>query len=243
MPNYNQSKIYKVICSETQKIYIGSTCQPLYKRLFQHKSSSNQCMSKTFINPTIVLIENFSCENKEQLIKRERYYIDSLECVNKNKPGRSKKEYYHDNIDKISENHKHYYQDNIDKILEYHKQYYQDNKDKIAENQKQYQQDNKDKIAEYHKQYKLDNKDKIKEYYQDNREKRIEQVKQYNQDNKDKISEYQKQYHQDNREKRIEKNKIRTDCECGGYYRYNGKARHLKSKKHITHIDKQGVKM
>ncbi len=179
MPNYNQSKIYKVICSETQKLYIGSTCQPLYKRLFQHKSSSNPCMSKTFINPTIVLIENLSCQNKEELTKRERYYIDSTDCVNKQKPGRTQKEHY------------------------------QDNKDKILEQQKQ--------------------------YYQDNREKKIEKVKQHYQNNIDKIKEYKKQYRLDNKEKL----KNKTYCECGGYYIYGGKNRHLKSKKHITHIHNQ----
>ena len=154
MPDYTNGKIYKVICSESQKIYIGSSTQPLYKRLYGHKQKGNTCVSKCFINPTIVLIEKFSCQNKEELTKRERYYIDTLDCVNKIRPGRSKKEYYQDNKDKIKE----YYQDNKEKILEYNKQYKLDNKDEI----KQYKLDNKDKIAEQGKQYYQDNREKNK---------------------------------------------------------------------------------
>ena len=37
-------------------------------------------------NYSIVLIENVECDTKEQLLKRERHYIESIECLNKRRP-------------------------------------------------------------------------------------------------------------------------------------------------------------
>eukprot|EP00952_Eustigmatos_sp_NYUAD-ZCMA_P009908 40808-Eustigmatos_ZCMA.PRE.1 len=45
----------------------------------------------------IVLIEDFPCDNKEQLHARERHYIETLECVNKVIPNRTSAEYYQAN--------------------------------------------------------------------------------------------------------------------------------------------------
>jgi predicted GIY-YIG superfamily endonuclease len=36
---YKESKIYKIICYDTELCYIGSTTQPLHKRFYQHKSA------------------------------------------------------------------------------------------------------------------------------------------------------------------------------------------------------------
>ena len=46
-------------------------------------------------NVKIELIENYSCENREILRKREGEYIRSECCVNKHFPNRTKSEYYH----------------------------------------------------------------------------------------------------------------------------------------------------
>lgn len=37
----------------------------------------------------IVLIKEYPCKTKDQLLARKRFYIESLECVNKNIPGRT----------------------------------------------------------------------------------------------------------------------------------------------------------
>ena len=39
MPNYRYGKIYQLSCHTTDKIYIGSTCQPLDTRLAEHERS------------------------------------------------------------------------------------------------------------------------------------------------------------------------------------------------------------
>ena len=94
---------------------------------------------------SIILLENYPCENKEQLNARERFYIETIECVNKNIPTRTIKEYYEKNKDMILEQKKQYYEKNKDIILEQNKQYYEKNKDTLLEQQKQYQKQYYDK--------------------------------------------------------------------------------------------------
>ena len=122
---YQNGKIYKLICSQTGNVYIGSTIQTLKKRLRRHKSFSNDCISKSFINPTIHLIKNFPCNSIKELGVEERKFIDEINCVNIKKPGRTNAEYRLDNSDKI----KQWRLDNADKI----KQWRLENKDKIYE--------------------------------------------------------------------------------------------------------------
>lgn len=201
MPNYQKGKIYKIVDLNEEMIYVGSTCeQYLCSRMASHRASykklnkyysSHDIFDKYGIeNCKILLIENYPCNSKEELLKKEAEYIRQLNCVNKNISGRTKKEWYEDNKDEIIECIKQYQQDNKDKIKEYKKEYYEKNKDKIKENCKQYYQDNKDKIIECSKQYCDENKDKIREY-----------KKQYREKNKDKIKEYKKEYNKQYREK------------------------------------------
>jgi len=184
---YKNGKIYRIVCNETGLQYIGSTCKTLKQRLQQHKSSYkayndgkvNYITSFKILennNYDIVLIEDFPCERKEQLNARERFYIDSLTCVNKNSPnkfnelGKVKyaKEYYNDNKDKILDQKMIYYNDNKDKILNYQKEYREDNKDKILNYQKEYREDNKEKFLDYQKEYREDNKEYYKQYKNQN---------------------------------------------------------------------------
>ena len=116
MPDYSKSKIYKIICSETQKIYIGSTIQPLSKRLYGHKHKKNKCKSNTFIEPKIYLVETVCCDSKEELHARERYHIENIDCVNKCIPGRTHKEYCEKNKEKRKELYKKYREENKDII-------------------------------------------------------------------------------------------------------------------------------
>ena len=105
MPNYQNSKIYKLVCNTNNLTYYGSTTQPLNKRLHQHKDKIKRkiksCKNFDPNNIQIFLVENFKCDNKEQLIKKEREYIEKYECVNLSIPGRKMKEYYQDNKEHI----------------------------------------------------------------------------------------------------------------------------------------------
>lgn len=159
--DYSKGKIYKIVDLETDDCYVGSTCEPtLARRLAKHiscykcfeKGKGHFVSSYTILkngNYDIQLIEEYPCENKMQLHSREGYWIKELNCINKKIAGRSKKEFYNDNKDKIKE----YNQTNKNK----RKEYLEKNKEKIAivkkQYDKQYYEKNKDKIAEKHKKY------------------------------------------------------------------------------------------
>ena len=197
MPDYKQGKIYKIVCNVTGKVYIGSTIEILARRLAGHRRAyktfkegkSTNVTSYQIIeqgNYDIVLIENCPCESKEELLRRERYFIESLDCVNKIIPTRTKKEYIQENIEKIRERRKQYCLENIEKITERRKQWRIDNIEKT----KQYRIDNREKT----KQYEIDNKEKRKQWLIDNKESIKETVKQYRLNNKDAMNEKRRKY-------------------------------------------------
>ena len=142
MPNYQNGKIYKLICSETNRVYIGSTVNKLKYRKSQHKQSNNTCCSKDFINPKIILLENFPCNNKLDLHSKERYYVENTDCVNINIPGRTDKEY--------QEYCKEYREKNKEELYKKRKEYHEKNKDKIKERRskecKKYREKNKEEL-------------------------------------------------------------------------------------------------
>ena len=99
MPNYQLGKIYKIVHYTNNNNYIGSTCEPILARRLAGHVSDYKCYlnnKKKYItsfkvlensNYNIVLIEEYPCDTKDQLLARERYYIDTLDCVNKNRAG------------------------------------------------------------------------------------------------------------------------------------------------------------
>ena len=139
MPDYSKSKIYKIVCNETGQTYYGSTTVPLSQRIGKHRRYTG-CSSWCIIergNYDYSLIEEFSCESKEQLHKRERWYIENNDCVNVRVEGRTQKEYKQENKEKIQEQTKQYREANKEKIQEQRKQYLEANKEKIQEQTKQ----------------------------------------------------------------------------------------------------------
>ena len=135
MSNYQNGKIYSIRSySNTDLVYIGSTTQSLPKRFYGHKNKSNNCTSKQIIDigdAYIELIEFFPCDNVYELIKQEGEIIRSMVCVNKCIAGRTPKQYYIDNKEKILLKEKQYRDNNEEKILLKNKKYYIDNKEKI----------------------------------------------------------------------------------------------------------------
>ena len=113
MVNYEQGKIYKIVCNNTGLVYYGSTCEArLSRRLAHHRQKYNKekisgkfsiTSSKVLSgeNYEIVLVESCPCKNSEELHRKERYYIENHTCVNKYIPLRTDEEYRRDNADKI----------------------------------------------------------------------------------------------------------------------------------------------
>ena len=149
--DYKNGKIYTIRSHQTDKIYIGSTTQPLSKRLSYHKTQYKQYLNgkSPFItaydilqyeDAYIELLEEYPCDNREQLFKKEGELIrGGSNCVNKRIEGRTNKQYKEDNKDKIKEYQKEYNEQN----KEQKKEYYQQNKDKILQQQKEYREQNK----------------------------------------------------------------------------------------------------
>lgn len=99
MTDYTNSLIYKLCCKDATITdeYIGSTTNK-YKRKQHHKTSCNNENSKKFNYPVyqfirenggfenwdLIILEEYSCENKNQLLMKEREWIElrrpSLNC-------------------------------------------------------------------------------------------------------------------------------------------------------------------
>ena len=213
MPDYKNGKIYKLWSPEGNEIYIGATIQPLYKRFHHHKSargSSSKILFEKYNDVRIELVEEYSCDNKEQLTKREGEHIRNTNCINKNVAGRTQKEYNEDNKEKISEQKKEYRENNKDKIKEWR----ENNKEKLTEYNKEYRENNKEKLTEYVKEYN-------KEYYENNKDK----IKEYYENNKEKISEQHSQ---------------KYTCECGRTITINKKSRHERTLIHCNWVKSSG---
>ena len=154
---YDNGKIYKIVDNTNEyPPYFGSTIQPLYKRKSQHKAvNNNKCMSKLIIasgDYDIILVENYPCKSKEELLMRERHYIDNYDCINKKTPGRTGAEWYQDNKERILKKCKNKIK--TDDRKDYEKDYALKNKDIINKKSKLWYQDNKDKKREYDEKYR-----------------------------------------------------------------------------------------
>lgn len=99
MPDYKNGKIYKITSPNTRRVYYGSTVQSLSDRLHKHiyvykcflagKPFNGERISFKVIkkgDAVISLVENFPCDTKAELLRRERWYIENNKCVNKKMP-------------------------------------------------------------------------------------------------------------------------------------------------------------
>ena len=151
MNKYHNGKIYKIVDVGYNKQYIGSTTEKLSRRFAHHKGCykayqrSEYRHTRSFDlfeeygveNCKIELLENFKCETKEELLRREGEFIRDTDCVNKIIAGRTKKEY--------SEEYREW-------MLNLKKMYRQTHKQQKQEENRQYRENNSEKIAEYKKQ-------------------------------------------------------------------------------------------
>ena len=150
MRDYSKAKIYKLINDDLpDKVYYGSTIQKyLCNRLTTHKrDSKKETMTSSELFKTgkvkIILVENYPCNSKEELYKRERFYIENNECINKVIPTRTRKEHYQDNKEEIIKKCKEWREKNKEKYKKYMSDRYLKNKDKIKDYVKQWKQKQK----------------------------------------------------------------------------------------------------
>ena len=148
------ARIYKMNSSNGLVYYGSTTMKYLSSRLAKHRSevniTSKRCRSHLLFTEgdtvTITLVENVeNCKDKYELQARERWYIENSECVNKNIPTRTEKEWREENKETIAANAKEYYQANREQFLEKRKDYREENKEQITEYLKEWYKKNKEK--------------------------------------------------------------------------------------------------
>jgi hypothetical protein len=172
MPDYSKGKIYTIKCkTDDTKVYVGSTVNTLSKRFAGHKYDSKsqnrklyQEVNNDWDNWNIELYEEFPCNCKKELYKREGEVIRLIGTLNMQVEGRTQKEWRDDNAERIKENHKKHYEDNAERIKKNVKQYRINNAEIVKERKKQYYDDNAEKIKEYKKQWRIDNAERIREH-------------------------------------------------------------------------------
>ena len=212
---YHHSKIYKIICNDTGKIYVGSTTRNrIEERLIEHKCDKKQynqgksyshiCASYQLLdNCRIELIEEYKCENLDELRIREQYHIENNECVNFIRAkGIGQKAQL-----------KEWREKNKEKVKARKSLYYEKNKEYISEKKKEYREKNKEYISEKNKEWREKNKEKVKA-----------QRKLYRENNKEKIN--------------TQKGR-KVICDCGVSHTHDHTARHKRSKHHINYMEQQ----
>ena len=98
MPDFTKAKIYCIQSKSANLKYYGSTTQTLSARFYHHKKSLDTESKHILCHDDcdIVLMENFPCEDVNQLRVRERWYIENNKCVNIRTPGKTRKEWFTD---------------------------------------------------------------------------------------------------------------------------------------------------
>jgi hypothetical protein len=177
--DFKQGKVYQIINEVDDKVYVGSTCNPLSKRFASHraafKSKSKQFSSYFHRHARdigwgtmdIILLEDYPCRNRSELVARERYWIDYLEPELNTKPPclegeaeanlkayrssarykqlarTSQKKIYETPTGKAKKQQ--YYQEHKARKQEYGRQYYERNKEALLAYAQQ-QRDNQKRI-------------------------------------------------------------------------------------------------
>lgn len=140
MPDYSKGKIYALKTYQSDDVYIGSTTQALCQRKGGHKRNFNRYKKGKYCYVTsfklceyddmyIELIENYPCATQEELHKREGEIIREINCVNKVIAGRSKKQWYEENKERLNQKSKENYLANKEKYNAMSRERYQKNKE------------------------------------------------------------------------------------------------------------------
>jgi len=117
MPNYQKGKIYAIRSNQTDNVYYGSTTLSLCARMGEHRrlyrfhinkdTLKNGCKSYDILkydDAYIELVEEFPCQTKEQLHKREGEIIRSdSNSINRCIAGRSLNQWRIDNEQHIKD--------------------------------------------------------------------------------------------------------------------------------------------
>jgi len=146
---YENGVIYMIKhkTDDKKEFYIGSSYN-FKKRCWDHKKDCNKQNRKNYNYKvykyirdndgwdawTIVKLYDYPCKNKNDLKLEEQRAVKKYKStLNTQIPGRTKKEHYEDNKEKLLQYQKEYRKDNKEKLAQYEKKRYEANKEKILQ--------------------------------------------------------------------------------------------------------------
>jgi hypothetical protein len=222
--SYQNGKIYVIRNQIDDDVYIGSTCQPLSKRMAYHRrdmkgykkerklySKMNELGSDQFY---IDLVEEYPCMNKDQLRKKEGEYIRSMGTLSSLISGRTKKEW---TLEKIEH------------VKEVNRNYHEEHKAEHNERNKKWREEHPEEMKAYKEKWYAENKEehlkKSKGRYEQNKEQILQRNKEYRVTHKEEIKETTAKWN------------IEITCPCGGKYKKAKRNEHEKTKLHQHYIE------
>ena len=157
---YERGQIYTVRCKyDKELIFVGSTIQTLAVRMGGHRGTNNKKQTSLYLkvdgdwkNWYIELYENYPCNNKQELERREGEVIREIGTVNRCIAGRNLKEYYIDNREILLNKQKLYANNNKEKVRECQNKCYEKNKEYRLVYASKYRLYNNEKIVECKKE-------------------------------------------------------------------------------------------
>jgi hypothetical protein len=213
-------RVYKLVSSETDQIYIGSTTLALSERLRRHKVHYNIVIKGEIKNVTsaveilkyddvtIELVYEGEFRSKQDLRKQEGCIIkNTVNCVNKIVAGRTSEEYRQDNKQILNQRSR---------------EYYGTHKELLGQKNKEYRKANQEALKEYMKSYREVNANQIKE-----------KAKQQREANPEHFKEKDQRYYEMNKQKVLQRMKEKITCPvCGSVISKGDKAKHERTNKH-----------
>jgi len=145
---YSEGKIYKLSIPGAEEFsYIGSTIKSLCDRLYDHNYTAKNpnilykfSSSILFEEENIVeitLLEAYPCANKQELLARERYWLEKFpDAINKNTPIITREEWRKNKAEMALKRYYELKESNPEKFqirAEIHKEWLKNNKEHIAE--------------------------------------------------------------------------------------------------------------
>ena len=227
-------RIYKIIDTQSNTCYVGSTFNSTRDRFMKHKRSFREWENGKYPEVSIfpyfkkfgldrfkmILIKEYQVCDRAHLECYEQLWINKLKPINKYNPFR---------IDRYA----------AKQYREEHKaedgaQYYENNKESVLKRCKEYRKENKDIIREKSIEYRSKHKEQIQQrsaqYYKNNAEQAAIKNAEYYKNNKSLVRE---------KEKIKRANAPNVSCACGSSIAKHNERKHLKTKKHTNWLANQ----
>jgi len=177
-PSYANGKVYCIRdrSDGDKMVYVGSTIRTLSERMSSHRRDIKnhphlklykRMVEKGVGNFHIELLQDFPCENKDQLRKAEGDAIRANNMIdagcNEKLAGRSMKEWMAEHREELNEKQKVYVENNKDKVFVQRKNYREKHSADIAVRMNAYYQAHREQAILKAKVYYTANREKINE--------------------------------------------------------------------------------